>query len=74
MVGKALRSLLPLDREYTIRGLAAKAGVNPATIVRVEGGQRASKLTLAKLAKALDVPLVDLLELAEDSPKIAAAV
>jgi len=46
----------------SIRGLAAKAKVGFSTVYLIETGKRAPRLqTLEKLAKALRVPVTDLL-------------
>lgn len=43
-------------RGLTVRELAAKVGVNPSTVSRIETGKRNGSLpTLAALAAALDV-------------------
>jgi transcriptional regulator with XRE-family HTH domain len=56
-------------RKLTVRQLAEKAGLNPATVSRIELGKvKANVLTLGKLADALEIPITELAELAE-SPK-----
>jgi transcriptional regulator with XRE-family HTH domain len=51
------------------RALAKAAGVSPSTVYELESGRRiANPSTLAKLAKALEVEIVDLLE-ESDRPK-----
>jgi transcriptional regulator with XRE-family HTH domain len=47
------RKRLKLD----VRELAERAGVNAATVARVEGGATPREDTLARLAKALDAPV-----------------
>jgi len=47
----------------SLRELAAKAGVNQTTISLIETDKRKGQIaTLGKLAKALDVPIDELLE------------
>lgn len=54
---EALR-LLRERSGYSLRGLAAKAGVSPATLLRIENGTYAGRpATLKALADALDVPI-----------------
>lgn len=49
---KAIRE----QRDLSVRQLAEKAGVNPATVSRIETGRRNGSLTvLAQIARALDV-------------------
>lgn len=44
-----------IGRELTVRGLAAKAGVDPSTISLVENGRRgAQEITIRKIARALE--------------------
>ncbi len=46
----------------SIRGLAAKAKVDFSTVYRIEAGKEAPRLpTLEKLARALGVPVTELL-------------
>ena len=60
------------SKGFSQRGLAKAAGVSPSTIYELETGRRiANPSTLTKLAKALDVEIVDLLE-ESDRPKSAA--
>lgn len=54
-------------RKWTMADLAARAGVNPSTILRIEAtpdghAPRGRGATLAKLAAALGVPLTDVLQ------------
>jgi transcriptional regulator with XRE-family HTH domain len=61
-IGHRLR-LLRAERGLTLREAAKRAGVAKETISYIERGEtRPSDLTLAKLAKAYDVPLEELLE------------
>lgn len=49
------------ERDLTLREVAARAGVNIATVLRAELGQTTpSGRTLWKLARALDVPVATL--------------
>lgn len=49
-----------LERGLTQRDLAEKAGVGLNTVMRMENGQTpGSKLTRARLAQALEVPIED---------------
>jgi transcriptional regulator with XRE-family HTH domain len=69
-----LRELRRVRRSkgFSQRSLANAAGVSPSTIYELETGRRiANPSTLTKLAKALDVEIVDLLE-ESDRPKAAA--
>jgi transcriptional regulator with XRE-family HTH domain len=69
-----LRELARVRRSkgFSQRALAKAAGVSPSTVYELESGRRtANPSTLAKLAKALDVEIVDLLE-ESDRPKSAA--
>jgi transcriptional regulator with XRE-family HTH domain len=55
--------LARLEAGLSQRALAEKSGVDQSTIVRVERGEgNVRPMTLAKLAKALDVPVEELLE------------
>ncbi len=52
----------------SLRELAEVSGVNQATISQIETDKRKSQLaTLGKLAKALSVPIDDLLEFLDDT-------
>lgn len=42
-------------RGFTLRQLAARSGVEPATIIRAERGERVYPTTITKIARALDV-------------------
>jgi transcriptional regulator with XRE-family HTH domain len=69
-----LRELTRVRRSkgFSQRALAKEAGVSPSTVYELESGRRiANPSTLAKLAKALDVEIVDLLE-ESDRPKASA--
>lgn len=45
------------------RALSERSGVDPSTIVRVERGETGIRpMTLAKLARALNIPVEELLE------------
>lgn len=53
------------ERHLTKRGLAAKANVSDNLIYRIETGQCVSGVqigSLSKLAKALGVPITDVIE------------
>lgn len=54
------------SQQLSTRALAAKAGIDMAQVVRLEGGKALSPRpeTLDRLAAALDVPLADVLALA----------
>jgi transcriptional regulator with XRE-family HTH domain len=70
----ALRELRRVRRSkgFSQRALAKAAGVSPSTIYELESGRRsANPSTLAKLAVALGVEIVDLLE-EPDRPKATA--
>lgn len=58
---KANPEALRLIRErsgYSLRGLSAKAGIDPATLHRIENGTHAGRpATLKALADALNVPI-----------------
>jgi transcriptional regulator with XRE-family HTH domain len=55
--------LARLEAGLSQRALAEKSGVDQSTIVRVERGEGGVRpMTLAKLAKALDMPVEELLE------------
>ncbi|MCR6484043.1 helix-turn-helix domain-containing protein [Amycolatopsis sp. OK19-0408] len=64
--GEYLRDLRT-QRKLSVRGLAARAGIDSGTVTRLEqGGIHApSPGTLKQLASALDVPLADLFTMAE---------
>ncbi len=50
------------QKDYSIRGLAKKAGLHWTTVWEVEVGRRAATVaTLKKLAKALGVKAADLI-------------
>jgi len=49
------------EHGLTIRGLAAAAGVDPATILKLERGDMPNLRTLAKVSAALKVPVIFLL-------------
>ena len=50
-----------LERGYTVRGLAAAAGVNPATVTAIEHGHRGAQgSTLRSLAETLGVETTEL--------------
>ena len=58
---KARRRELAMTRE----ALAVKAGISGATVQRIESGKNSPNLsTLAAIADALEVPVVDLIEVA----------
>src|SRR5579859_5066115 len=60
---------LRMQRHLTLKELADKAAIDPATVSLVENGRRKARgVTLGKLAEALDVPVDDLLELLDESP------
>jgi transcriptional regulator with XRE-family HTH domain len=48
------------DVGFSIRELAARSGVSPSTVVRLEAGQHAQPRTRRALAKALGVGVRDL--------------
>jgi transcriptional regulator with XRE-family HTH domain len=52
-----------LDARVTMEELAAAAGISVKTLYRIEAGAPTSETTVIKLARALDV---DVVELAED--------
>ena len=56
---------LRIARGMSMRDLSKETGVSTRTIVRLENGEKAITLTLAKLAKGLGVEVDELLELAE---------
>jgi len=69
-----LRELTRVRRSkgFSQRVLAREAGVSPSTVYELESGRRtANPSTLGKLAKALDVAIIDLLE-ESDRPKAVA--
>ncbi len=69
-----LRELTRVRRSkgFSQRVLAREAGVSPSTVYELESGRRtANPSTLGRLAKALDVAIIDLLE-ESDRPKAAA--
>jgi transcriptional regulator with XRE-family HTH domain len=69
-----LRELVRIRRSkgFSQRALAKAADVSPSTVYELESGRRiANPSTLAKLAKALDVEIVALLE-ERDRPKATA--
>ncbi len=69
-----LRELTRVRRSkgFSQRVLAREAGVSPSTVYELEAGRRtANPSTLGKLAKALDVAIIDLLE-ESDRPKAVA--
>lgn len=69
-----MRELAKVRRSkgFSQRALGRAAGVSPSTVYELESGRRiANPSTLSKLAKALDVEIVDLLE-AADRPKATA--
>jgi transcriptional regulator with XRE-family HTH domain len=52
-------------RELSVRQLAVKSGVTPATISRLETGRiKSHLLTLGRLANALNIDLTELRDLA----------
>lgn len=51
-----------LARGYTIRDLAARAGVSTQTIVSIEKGNMARIQSYRKIAEALDVDLMSIRE------------
>jgi len=55
--------------ELNLEQLAEKSGINRDTISRIENGRKARVTTLAKLAKALGIPLSALAELDEGADK-----
>ena len=60
------------SKGFSQRVLAREAGVSPSTVYELESGRRtANPSTLGRLAKALDVAIIDLLE-ESDRPKAAA--
>jgi transcriptional regulator with XRE-family HTH domain len=70
--GEAIRSAR-VRLGYSTRRLARSAGVSHATISRVESGHRQpSASILSRLAKVLQVPVVDLID-ARDALRRAAA-
>lgn len=62
-------------RKMTVRELAQKANLNPATIMRIEKSRvKANVATLGKLAEALEISVTELAELAEEAPKEIASL
>lgn len=60
------------SRGFSQRALGRAAGVSPSTVYELESGRRiANPSTLSKLAEALNVEIVELLE-EDDRPKAAA--
>ncbi len=60
--GEVIRQLRK-ERELTQEQLGEKAGVDPKSIIQIEGGKRNPTLkTLQKIATALEVPISDLLK------------
>ncbi len=49
-----------LERGWTVRQLAAAAGVSLATVSRVEAGREPSLQVALRLARALDFPIEEL--------------
>lgn len=59
----------------TLRALGEKAGVSQTTISRLETGKiKSSLITLGKLAKALEVDVTELADLAENPNTSALAI
>ena len=54
------------ERGKTQRGLAIEADVSARTIANIEGGRKATRANLKKLAKALDIDFSELASLEED--------
>lgn len=62
------------SKGFSQRGLAEEAGVSPSSVYEIEAGRRkANPSTLRKIAGALGVEVVDLLE-EEERPKAPAAL
>lgn len=61
---------LRVKKKLTVRQLAELAGVSTTTINRLELGYiKSHALTIGKIAEALDVDILELAELIEESPK-----
>jgi DNA-binding XRE family transcriptional regulator len=60
---KMLRS----EKGMTLKGMAQKADVGIATLARLENGKKASSLTLARVARVLEIEITELLEFEADS-------
>src|SRR5215213_3354953 len=59
--------VLRAERGLTLRQAAERGGVRPATLSDIEHGRsRPHDITLAKIAKAYDVPVDDLLDVPDD--------
>lgn len=54
--------LAMLDRNQNVLQLAEKSGVSRVTISSVKCGKSCSKTTAEKIAKALNVPVTDIIE------------
>jgi transcriptional regulator with XRE-family HTH domain len=64
-----------IEHGYSIRKLAKLSGVDKVTINMIELEKaRPHKLTLARLAKALELPVEDLMSLAEVATQVAEPV
>ncbi|NKB53139.1 MAG: helix-turn-helix domain-containing protein [Rhizobiaceae bacterium] len=69
-VGKAVNRLR-LERQITVTGLSASAGVSQAMISRIENGQVSPSLaTLSAVASALSVPVMALLAETEQTADV----
>ncbi len=67
-IGAAIRSLRE-TRSLSIEALAAEADLHYVSVSRIEGGkQNPTWMALSSLATALDVEMIDLVQLATEQP------
>lgn len=67
-LGAAIRSLRG-QRELSIEALAAETGLHTVSVSRIENGkQNPTWIALSSLATALDVEMIDLVQLAIEQP------
>lgn len=68
-------SRLRNDRGFSISELALRAGTEPSTISRIENGQQhPSFVTVFQITEALDISLLDFIELMQENPDIENAL
>lgn len=62
-IDKMKLDLAMANKAYSAKELSQKCGVSQVTIVRItKGVQEARPETIGKIAKALDVPVTDIIE------------
>ena len=67
-LGAAIRNVRE-RRDLSIEALAAEADLHTVSVSRIEGGkQNPTWIALVRLASALDVEIVDLVQLAAEQP------